>query len=550
MKKNAFTLIELLAVIIILAIIALIAVPIVINIINDTKDESVKRSIKLYLDSLEKTITQENLKAKYDPDKCIIQKNGNVICSKNSNKLDTSNGTTELDMEIKGTNPISGTIYLKDGKIIDIIDIYINEQYYGFDDNKSIILLDMPRTSGLYDENKKLTASWDELVNDYHLQVTDGVLKNVGNVLRNSEFANVKTFIISNDVKTIGYGAFNSGCNQLETIIIPDSVTKIEADAFANCTNLENITLPDNATNVAYSIFYHCENLKNLKVSPSNPKYEDRGSNAIIEKETNTLVFGGVDTIIPSSVTKIGDYAFQHRKKLKNIVIPNSVESIGQFAFDGCENLEEIIIPNSIKNIGVGAFRNCTKLESVTFEENSQLTNMESGIFSNCKGLKSIVIPNSVTSIGNSAFWRSGLTSIVLPEELTSIGVETFFETDLLSITIPSSVTSIESRAFSGCKKLENITIPKNVTKIEGGTFKNCSKLKNITIPSNIIEIGLEAFYNSGLTSATFKNTNGWYIVNTSNSIIEDNIDMTSVSTNARKLITTYYPNYWKRNTN
>ena len=57
MKKNAFTLIELLAVIVILAIIALIAVPIILNIIEDAKKSSKEESIKMYAKIVEKAAT-------------------------------------------------------------------------------------------------------------------------------------------------------------------------------------------------------------------------------------------------------------------------------------------------------------------------------------------------------------------------------------------------------------------------------------------------------------------------------------------------------------
>ena len=84
MKKNAFTLIELLAVIVILAIIALIAVPIVLNIINDTKKSSEKEGLNLYMDQVEKTITKQNLKRSYNPNYCEITNEGKIKCYSNN----------------------------------------------------------------------------------------------------------------------------------------------------------------------------------------------------------------------------------------------------------------------------------------------------------------------------------------------------------------------------------------------------------------------------------------------------------------------------------
>ena len=113
MNKKAFTLIELLAVIVILAIIALIAVPIVIHIINDSKKESLQRSIDLYIDTVQKRIIQENMKTKYDPEKCEIQENGNVKCYVGEEVLKTSTGEEELKIEMNGKKPEAGTITFK-----------------------------------------------------------------------------------------------------------------------------------------------------------------------------------------------------------------------------------------------------------------------------------------------------------------------------------------------------------------------------------------------------------------------------------------------------
>ena len=111
--KKGFTLIELLAVIVILAIIALIAVPIVVNIINDSKKESKKRSIDLYMDTVQKRITGENMKVKYDPEKCEIQENGNVKCYAGGEVIKTSTGEDELKIEMNGKKPEAGIITFK-----------------------------------------------------------------------------------------------------------------------------------------------------------------------------------------------------------------------------------------------------------------------------------------------------------------------------------------------------------------------------------------------------------------------------------------------------
>ena len=130
MKKRGFTLIELLAVIVILAIIALIAVPIVIHIINDTKNSSEKESIKLYLDTVTKTIAKQNLKSKYEPEKCKIQSTGDLICQANDDDLIVEVTNKTLKIEMKGEKPTDGTIEFNNGKITTGENILYNGLYY------------------------------------------------------------------------------------------------------------------------------------------------------------------------------------------------------------------------------------------------------------------------------------------------------------------------------------------------------------------------------------------------------------------------------------
>ena len=107
MKKNAFTLIELLAVIVILAIIALIAVPLVVNIINDSKSESKERSIDLYLDHVQKAIAKYQMNHPgFNPSTCEIEEKGNINCE-----------GTEIQIEMKGQVPESGTITFQNNKV-------------------------------------------------------------------------------------------------------------------------------------------------------------------------------------------------------------------------------------------------------------------------------------------------------------------------------------------------------------------------------------------------------------------------------------------------
>ena len=125
--RRGFTLIELLAVIVILAIIALIATPIVINIINDSKKESINRSIELYLDHVQKMVAKEQMKnPTFNPSKCEINE-GNLTCD-----------GTPIQIEMKGQTPKSGTIKFFKGMVIEGVNLELDNLYYQVkDDNVS-----------------------------------------------------------------------------------------------------------------------------------------------------------------------------------------------------------------------------------------------------------------------------------------------------------------------------------------------------------------------------------------------------------------------------
>ena len=94
-----------------------------------------------------------------------------------------------------------------------------------------------------------------------------------------------------------------------------------------------------------------------------NTVYDSRDNcNAIIKTATNTLLSGCKNTIIPNSVTSIGQKAFAECSSLTSIEIPNSVTSIGHSAFQFCSGLKSVSIGNSVTEIDYYAFDKCINL--------------------------------------------------------------------------------------------------------------------------------------------------------------------------------------------
>ncbi len=170
---------------------------------------------------------------------------------------------------------------------------------------------------------------------------------------------------IPNSVTSIRAGAFWK-CDKLTSVTIPASVEKIGEFAFKDCTGLTSISIPNSVTSIGEDAFKGCIKLAGIRVEEGNPVYDSRdNSDAIIETSTNTLIAGCKNTVIPNSVTSIGENAFFGCEGLTAISIPESVIIIGGFAFDGCIGLTSITIPNSVTSINGHAFDNCESLTSV-----------------------------------------------------------------------------------------------------------------------------------------------------------------------------------------
>ena len=307
---------------------------------------------------------------------------------------------------------------------------------------------------------------------------------------------------IPDSVTSIGNSAFCS-CGRLTSISIPDSVTSIGESAFNGCSSLTTLSIPESVTSIGDLAFIDCGNLQCIKVDKNNTIFDSRENcNAIIKTETNELICGCKATVIPNSVTGIGNHAFYGCNGLTSMIIPENVTSIGRSAFGWCTEMTSLSIPDSVISIDSCAFFSCRGLTSINIP--NSITCINNSVFSGCSGLTSISIPNSVKSIGDYAFNScDGLTNISIPNSVKSIGDYAFDSCDgLTSISIPNGVTIIGDYAFNSCDELTIINIPDSVTSIGNGTFFLCTGLTNIKIPNGVTIIESWTFYNcSSLTS-------------------------------------------------
>ena len=309
-------------------------------------------------------------------------------------------------------------------------------------------------------------------------------------------------------VTGIGEYAFES-CTDMTDVEIPESVVSIRVEAFGGCEGLANVEIPRNVMYIDVTAFGFCYR---FTVDPANAVYSSRNG-LLLSKDGRTLVRGVYgDVEIPSSVTKIGDSAFDGCPLLESVTIPDGVLDIGAHAFCCCDGLENILIPQSVTNIGTRAFGSCYNLRSFAVDPANRFYSARDGFLLNKDGTVlvqgvngvEVMIPEGVTAIGEAAFEDcSRLEAVEIPNSVTDIGGWAFSGCDsLMDVEIPGCVTNIGEEAFSFCR-LRRVSIPGGVKTIGARAFDGCWKLEGLEIARGVESIGREAFSDLSLTTVT-----------------------------------------------
>lgn len=241
---------------------------------------------------------------------------------------------------------------------------------------------------------------------------------------------------------------------------VPDTVTCLGKHCFFACDNLEKIVIPESVIRFENNPFSGCTK---LSVENHSPYYHFEGG--VIYNKFKTTIIGCLNgsqierIVIPETVTLISRNSFWSCKGVKNIVITKNVDRIGYNPFAGAENLliesESLlfIAENGIVYDQDKTHMLCATNRAVgkSFRVPDGVTHINRGVFSGCKDLEKIDF-NGVTYIDKSSF-----TNCVSLEE----------------VYIPDSVTYIGEWAFSYCTGMKTISISKN-TFVDKNAFNEC----------------------------------------------------------------------------
>ena len=227
--------------------------------------------------------------------------------------------------------------------------------------------------------------------------------------------------VIPNSVVTIEPSAFHTCYAFNGSLILGTGLTSIGAWAFNSCDGLTGVlNIPSNVASIGEDAFVYC-NFNGIAVDPANPNYDSRDDcNAIILTSTNELTTGCKNTVIPNTVTAIGNNAFKGITGLTSIEIPESVVSIGNNAFATCFDLTgDLVIPNSVTHIGESAFFQCEGLNGKLIIGES-VSYIGDWAFRKCSHISAAVSlattpPTLGNDLGGLVFGEFGIQTLTVP---------------------------------------------------------------------------------------------------------------------------------------
>ena len=217
---------------------------------------------------------------------------------------------------------------------------------------------------------------------------------------------------------------------RLIRISLPNSLKKIDDDAFGNCLFLESIDIPSGLVFIGNRAFSECIKLK--------------------------------QAVLPQTLLSMGEQAFYNCKSLGPILmIPDKIELIKSEAFRGCQSLDSICIGKNVIEIGSNSFYGCSKVKGVSF--NRKLAKIGNSAFYHCSNLRAVSLPYTVEQIEGYAFCCCySLTAIKIPSMTKKIGANAFGACDEIRrvYTYTIEPTRIQQNTFD-CYTSATLYVPK-----------------------------------------------------------------------------------------
>lgn len=349
---------------------------------------------------------------------------------------------------------------------------YVNESmFYNCDNFQSITI------KNLLDYGDEYNIGNDALTNVMceNLSIDNSVSKI-------SDIYLYKDFEISNGVKNLHYlgtlqdwistererlyvdNIYINGQKVEGELVLPDGMTEIPERAFCEFSGLTNIIIPDSVTKIGADAFLGTEFYNNDENWENGVLY--CGKYLIKSKEEDLG-----NTGIKEGTLVIADEAFKNSKNLPDeILFPDSLITIGDKAFSNT-GLVKLTIGENVEHIGKGAFysQQLTELKYYAINANTDIKVGDYDISGTPFGADDevkLTIGHNVKNLPTGVFSHLLVKEVVFEgvSVCESIGDYAFYDCPwLTSIEIPNSVTTIGNCAFEGCPSLTSITIPSSI---------------------------------------------------------------------------------------
>lgn len=269
-------------------------------------------------------------------------------------------------------------------KKIDLYAYEAGDSLDRFDEIKDVVIsaTDLDAESIINLCNRTNITIWSNVAKQVpSVKVEDGMYISKEGVMLGYE-GKAEKVVIPEGVNTIASNVLKvkniDGKKVAKEIVMPDTVTTIEDDAFYEAKGVEQVTWSKSLKTVGDSAFAGC---------------------SLITLD------------MPTTVTKWGENVFADNQ-LEKITISSAIKEIPQNMFTRCGFLKEVVIPDNIEKIGCSAFANCGRLEKITIGKNVKV--IEAAAFNNTD-LKELVIPANVEKVETDAFseiWYLGNVTI------------------------------------------------------------------------------------------------------------------------------------------
>lgn len=336
---------------------------------------------------------------------------------------------------------------------------------YGFSVKQEAINTNASKAGGFeYEKSKKnevtiVKYSGNESVVSIPEEIDGGIVKTIGKEAFWSS-NNVEEIIIPDSVETIRAKAFGF-CKKLKKVHLSNSISKIPAGSFDGCESLEQINIPDMMETIPSGLFKDCP-IKSLHIGkkllsvekedfyrePMVPETFKNGFTKTAALESITVDPGNrnLRSVGPMILSYDGKVLYAMLGRESSCEIPEGVEIIADKAFIYQSKLKTISFPNTLRMIGNNAFER-TGLESVAFPASLRI--IGTSAFHACQSLKSVEFAEGLEEIYSQAFEFTAIREIVLPASLKSLRGRVFDPWQLEYVEPASWKIEIEKQAYN-----------------------------------------------------------------------------------------------------